>query len=152
MTEPPIGELVNRASEQISTLVRDELRLARAEMQEKARHAGVGAGLFGGAGLITAYAVGVLIAAAVAGIAEGLPVWLSALIVGVALLLIAGVTVLIGRAQLRRATPATPTQAIESLRSDLDAVRTAAGRSDLNAVRTADLNNARPSAAERTSV
>lgn len=119
------GELVQQASEQVSRLVRDELALARAELAVKGRHAGLGAGLFGGSGLVALYALGVLILAAVAGLAEAVPTWLSALIVGVALLLIAAIMAMLGRRQVRQAVPPMPKEATDGVREDLAAVRLA---------------------------
>jgi membrane protein len=65
----PLGELVQDLSRQTSTLIRQEMRLAQAELAEKGRHAGKGAGMFGGAGLVALYGVGALIAAAILGLA-----------------------------------------------------------------------------------
>ena len=119
------AELVQQASEQVSRLVRDELALAKAELADKGRHAGVGVGLFGGSGLVALYALGALILAAIAGLAEAVPAWLSALIVGVALLLIAAIMVLLGRRQVRQAMPPVPKEATDGVREDLAAMRTA---------------------------
>lgn len=125
VAEQSTTELVQHASEQLSRLVRDELALARTELVEKGRHAGKGAGLFGSGGLITLYGIGVLILAGVYGLAEAVPLWLSALIVGVALLVVAGVLALLGRQQVRRAMPPRPEAASRSVRADVDAVTTA---------------------------
>jgi putative superfamily III holin-X len=118
-------ELVQLAGEQLSRLVRDELALARAELSNKGRHAGLGVGLFGAAGLVALYGLGALVLAAVAGLAEAVPAWLSALIVGVALFLVAGGMVLLGRGQVRRAMPPVPKEAADGVRADLAAMRTA---------------------------
>src|ERR1700709_2573515 len=92
-----LGELTGQLSQQISTLVRDELRLAQAELTAKGKKVGIGAGLFGAAGLIAAYAVGALTAAAILGLATAMDYWLAALIVGVVLLAGAGVAALLGK-------------------------------------------------------
>src|SRR5215469_13782644 len=76
---PSTAELIRRATEQLSTLVRDELALARAEMAQKLAHAGKGAGLFGGAGVVALYGVFGLLAAAVLGLAQVIPAWAAAL-------------------------------------------------------------------------
>ncbi|TDC65471.1 phage holin family protein [Actinomadura sp. GC306] len=107
------GELIKQATRQVSDLLRAELRLAVAELKDKGRHAGTGAGMFGGAALVALYGVGALIAAVIAAIAVALPVWASALIVGAALLLVAGVLAMLGRSQARRAAPAKPEQAMD---------------------------------------
>src|SRR4051794_11098159 len=99
------SELVQRASEQISRLVRDELALAKAELAEKGKHAGVGVGLFGGGGAVALYGLGALIAAAILGLANAVPAWLSALIVAVVLFAVAGALALIGRKQVSKAVP-----------------------------------------------
>src|SRR5690348_10718686 len=83
--EASTAELVRLAADQVSRLVRDELQLARMEMSVKARRFGVGAGLFGTAGVVALYGLGVLIATAVLALALVLPAWLAALIVAVAL-------------------------------------------------------------------
>lgn len=119
------AELVHDAGEQLSRLVRDELALARAELADKGRHAGLGVGLFGTGGMFALYGVGALVLAAIAGLAEAVPAWLSALIVGVVLLLVAGGLALLGSRQVRRAMPPVPKEAADGVRADLAAVRTA---------------------------
>lgn len=111
--EPGTGELIRQATRQASDLMRAELRLAVAELKAKVRHAGTGAGMFGGAALIALYGLAALITAAIAAIAVALPVWASALIIGGFLMLVAGVLALLGRAQTRRASPAMPEQAVD---------------------------------------
>lgn len=125
LSDQSAGELVKRATEQISALVRDEMRLARAELAEKGKHAGLGAGMFGLGGALALYGLGVLIAAAILGLAEALPAWAAALIVGVVLLAVAGVLALTGRKQFKRATPAMPEETVRSVRQDIGAVSTA---------------------------
>lgn len=110
------GELIRQATRQVSDLMRAELRLAVAELKAKGRHAGTGAGMFGGAALVALYGVGALLAAAIAAIAVALPVWAAALIVGGALMLVAGVLALLGRSQTKRAAPAKPEQAMDEAR------------------------------------
>ena len=127
-TTQPIGELVQQLSEQTSSLVRKELQLAQLEMQEKGKRAGIGAGLFGGAGAIALFGLAVLVAAAVLGLATALDAWLSALIVAVVLLAVAGVAALMGKKQVQQAVPPAPEQAIQSTKRDVDAVKGKAGR------------------------
>jgi hypothetical protein len=122
---PSTAELVQRAGEQLSRLVRDELALARAELAAKGKKAGTGAGLLGGAGLVALYALGALVLAAIAGLAEAVPAWLSALIIGGALLIIAGLMALLGRRRVRQALPPVPTEAADGVRADLETVKTA---------------------------
>jgi uncharacterized membrane protein YqjE len=122
------GDLVKQLSEQVSRLVRDELRLAQLEMTRKGKQAGVGAGLLGGSGLIALYAVGCLLAAAIIGLATAVAAWLAALIVGVALLLIAGVSALMGKGRLSKATPPVPQQAVDSIKADVEEIKESAHR------------------------
>jgi uncharacterized membrane protein YqjE len=123
-----IGELTRDVSEQTAVLVRKELALATAELKEKGRHAGVGVGLFGGAGVFGFYAVGALIATAILGLAEVVDGWLAALIVTVVLLTIAAVAALIGKREVTQATPPAPEKARESVAVDVETVKEAARR------------------------
>ena len=116
-------------------LVRDEIALAKAELAEKARTAGMGAGLFGAAGLFAFFGVGVLITTAILALSLVWPAWLAALTVGVVLFLLAGLAAMIGRRRLNAATPVYPTEAAQGLSADIDAVRTAVhdrGRRDIH--------------------
>jgi uncharacterized membrane protein YqjE len=127
-TTEPIGELVKQLSEQTSTLVRKELKLAQLEMTEKGKRAGIGAGLFGGAGLVALFGAGTLIAAIVMLLATAMDAWLAALIVAVALLAIAGIAALMGKKQVEQAVPPQPEQAIQSTKRDVDEVKGRARR------------------------
>ena len=118
-----VGELVRNLSEDLSRLVRDELRLAQTEVGEKAKKAGIGIGAFGGAGAVALYGLGVLIAAAVLGLAVAVPAWLAALIVGVVLFLVAGVAALVGRRKLQQAGPPVPTRAIATTKADVAEIK-----------------------------
>lgn len=117
------GELVSRLSQDVSRLVRDELRLAQVEVAGKAKKAGIGAGLLGGAGVIALYGVGVLIATAILALALVLDAWLAALIVAVVLLVVAGIAALIGKKRVTEAAPPVPERAVESVKADVDAVK-----------------------------
>ena len=126
--EHTTGELVKQVTEQVSVLVRDELKLAQLEMTGKAKQAGKGAGLLGGGGLVALYGVACLIACVIIAISHSLQAWLSALIVGAALLLIAGVLAVLGRSRVRKATPPVPTQTVDSVKTDVAAIRQRAHR------------------------
>jgi uncharacterized membrane protein YqjE len=126
--DQPVGELVKQLSEQMSSLVRRELQLAQLELQEKGKRAGIGAGLFGGAGAIALYGLGVLIAAAVLVLATAVEAWLAALIVGVVLLAVAGLAGLMGKKQVDQAMPPAPEQAIQSTKRDVSEVKERAAR------------------------
>jgi MFS family permease len=117
------GELVSRLTSQVSTLIRDELRLGQAEIAAKGKKAGLGAGLFGGAGVVALSGVGALVAAAILGLAEVLWPWLAAVIVGVVLLAVAGILALTGKKNISAATPPTPQEAISGLKSDVETVK-----------------------------
>ncbi|WP_433797750.1 phage holin family protein [Actinoplanes sp. CA-252034] len=117
------AELVQQASEQLSRLVRDEIALAKAELAEKGKRAGIGAGLFGGAGVLAMYGLGAAIATGIIALDLVLPLWLAALIVTVVLFVIAGVLALLGKSQISRAVPPEPLSAIESVKADVDEVK-----------------------------
>jgi uncharacterized membrane protein YqjE len=116
------AELVKLASEQVSHLVRDELRLAQVELSRKGKQAGIGAGMLGGAGVMALYGGAALLATVVLLLALVMPAWLAALIVGVVLLFIAGGMAMIGRARVKRATPPVPERAVDSLKEDIGTV------------------------------
>jgi uncharacterized membrane protein YqjE len=122
----PTAELIQRATGQLSTLVRNELALVRMELAEKAGQAGRGAGLLGAAGVVSLYGVFGILAGIVLLLARVMPDWGAALVIGALLLAIAGLVSIAGRAQVGQATPPVPEEAFRSLRRDLDAVRVAA--------------------------
>jgi uncharacterized membrane protein YqjE len=126
--QPSTGELVKRLSEQVSVLVRDELKLAQLEMTRKGKQAGIGAGMLGGSGLIALYGVACLLACAILGISRVLQPWLAALIVGAALLLVSGVAALLGKARLKKAAPLVPAQAADGVKADVNEIRERAHR------------------------
>jgi len=121
--ERSTGDLVKLLSEQVSVLVRDELKLAQLEMTRKGKQAGVGAGMLGGGGLIALYGVGCLIACAIIAISGVVSAWLAALIVGAALLAIAAVSALLGKSRLQKSAPPVPGQAVASIKADVNVVR-----------------------------
>jgi uncharacterized membrane protein YqjE len=128
LSDRPVGDLVQQLSQQTAELVRQEMRLAQAELQEKGKRAGIGAGMFGGAGLVALYGVGALIAAVILLIGTALEPWIAALIVAVVLLAAAGVLALLGRKQVDRATPPQPERAMESVQRDVEVVKERASR------------------------
>jgi hypothetical protein len=117
------GQLIGQLTEQITSLVRNEARLAQAEVTQKAKRLGVGAGLFGGAGLFAFLGLAVLVAAAVLALAAVLPDWLAAVIVAVVLFAVAGVLALVGKKDVEQAAPPVPTQAIAGVQADIAAVK-----------------------------
>jgi hypothetical protein len=123
-----VAQLITDATNQVSTLVRDEIRLAIFELQQKGKRIGVGAGLLGGAGLVAMYGMGAIVAGVILLLATVMEAWLAAFIVGAAVLFIAAVMALFGRSQARRAAPPVPKRAVESVKQDIAAVREGARR------------------------
>ena len=117
------AELIQQASQQVAELLRAELRLAVAEVKDKGTRAGKGAGLLGGAGLVTAYGVAALLAAVTAALALVLPVWAAALIVAAVLLAVAAVLAVKGRGKVTSAMPPTPEQAIQETKQDVTEIK-----------------------------
>lgn len=126
--QEPVSELVQRASQQLTDLVRDELRLAQAEMKEKGKRYGKGGGLFGGAGVVGFLMLQALVATAIAALAVPLPVWAAALIVTAVLGVIAAVMAMSGKKQVDQAAPPTPEQTIENVKADVAEIKGSAHR------------------------
>jgi membrane protein len=120
----PIGDLVKDLSETTSTLVRQELELAKVELAQKGRAAGIGAGMFGGAGLFGFFAFAALTAAAILVLATAVDAWLAAVIVAVVYGAVAGVLALTGKGKVQQATPPVPERTAESVKADVDTVKT----------------------------
>lgn len=121
-------KLVTDLSEQVSRLVRDELRLARLELTRKGKRAGFGAGLFGAAGMTAFFGGATLVAAVILLLALVLPAWAAAALVAVVLFIVAAVLGLIGKNQVKQATPPMPEEAIASVKADIDMVKERARR------------------------
>lgn len=120
------AELLKTLSTQMTALVHQEVDLAKAELAQKTKKIGVGAGAFGAAGVIGILAAATLVAAAIAGIATALSVWLSILIVGGFLLVVAGILALAGITEVAQGTPPVPEEAIESTKEDVEWLKTQA--------------------------
>lgn len=120
------ADLLRDLSSELTTLIHQEVALAKTELTEKTKKVGLGAGMFGGAAVVGLLAAGALVAAAIAGLATALSVWLSALIVGGALLAVAGVLALTGGKELAQGTPPIPEEAIESSKEDVEWLKTQA--------------------------
>jgi hypothetical protein len=119
LAQLPMAELLRRLSDQASLLVREEVALAKAELSEKGKRAGRGAGMFGGAAVAGLYGVGALVTAAIVALSLAVATWLAALIVAVVLFAIAGVAALAGKKQVAQATPAMPEQTVETVKEDV---------------------------------
>jgi hypothetical protein len=123
-----IPELVKEVTAKSAALARKELELAEAEMTIKGKRAGLGAGMFGGAGVLGIFGLATLTVAAILALAIVLPGWASALIVAGVYLGLAGIAALVGGIELRRAKPLPPTQAAESVKDDVAWIKAHAGR------------------------
>ena len=126
LRDRPIGDLLRQLADETSTLVRKELELAKAEMSEKGKKAGLGAGMFGGAGIAALIALGTLTAFLVLALDEAMPAWLAALLVALVWGAIAGALALIGRQRLQEAAPPKPDQTVESVKEDIAEAKSAA--------------------------
>jgi Putative Actinobacterial Holin-X, holin superfamily III len=124
LREQPMGELFKQLSDDLSTLVRQELELARAEMTEKGKKAGFGAGLLGGAGIAGLLALGALTACLIAALATGMEVWLAALIVAVLYGAAAGLLAINGKTRMTEAAPPVPEQTVETVKEDAQWAKT----------------------------
>ena len=118
-----VGELVTDLTDEVKRLVRDEMRLAVFELQRKGKKMGLGAGLFGAAGLFAFLGAGTLVAAAVLALALVVPGWLAAVIVAVALFAVAGIAALVGKKEVSQGVPPVPEEAISGVREDVDTVK-----------------------------
>ncbi|WP_049578125.1 phage holin family protein [Streptomyces sp. SBT349] len=127
--EESVGALVSRASQQFSRLMREEMRLAQAEMVAKSRRFRTGGALCTASAVVAVVAFQALAATVIAALAQALPVWASALIVTGALTALAAALAATGRARMREAAPPRPEQAIEGVKADVAEIRErAAGR------------------------
>jgi hypothetical protein len=126
LNDRPIPELMKDLSDQTTTLVRQEIELAKAEMTAKGKQVGIGAGAFGGAALVGLYAVGALTAALVLALSTAVAGWLAALIVGVVYAAVAGVLALVGKNRTQAGTPPVPERAISSTKEDVEWAKTRA--------------------------
>jgi MFS family permease len=126
LEDRPMAELVRQLSDQTTTLVRQEIELAKAEMTAKGKQVGIGAGAFGGAGLVGLYAVGAITACLILALSTAVAGWLAALIVGVVYAAIAGVLALVGKKKTQAGAPPVPERAISSTKEDVEWAKTRA--------------------------
>jgi len=117
--DQPIAELVKQLTEQTRTLARQEIELAKAELSEKGKQAGLGIGMFGAAGLLGFFAFAVLTACVVLALDTAMQSWLAALIVAALYGAVAGVLALSGKKQVQEAAPALPEQTVETVKEDV---------------------------------
>jgi uncharacterized protein YacL len=122
--EWPLGELLKQLSEETTRLVHQEIELAKAELAQKGRQAGMGAGLFGAAGAIGFLALAALTTCLLLALDAAVPAWLAALIVAVVYGAIAAVLAMRGRAKVKQAVPPLPEQTIETVKEDVQWAKT----------------------------
>jgi uncharacterized membrane protein YqjE len=126
LREHGTGELLKQLSDHTTTLVRQEIELAKAELGEKGKKAGLGAGMFGGAGLFGVFALAALTTCIIVALDSAMPLWLAALIPAVIYAAVAAVLALQGRNKVREAGPPVPEQATESVKEDVQWAKTQA--------------------------
>ena len=119
----PVGELMKELANETTTLVRQELELAKAEMGQKAKRAGLGAGMLGGAGVAALLALGALTACLILALDGALPNWLAALVIALLWAAVAGVLALVGRQRVKEAGPPKPEQTVETVKADVEVVK-----------------------------
>jgi len=124
--ETSTADLVRQLSDQSTRLVKQELELLKLELRDKGKRAGVGAGLFGGAGVFGLFALGALTAAAIAALATAMATWLAALIVAVVWAAVAGVMALVGKKEIDQALPPVPEDSVDSVKEDVQWTKTRA--------------------------
>jgi hypothetical protein len=125
-SDASVAELVKQLSEQSSRLARQEVELAKAELAVKGKRAGIGAGMFGGAGAFGFYGFGALTAAAILALSLAVSAWLAALIIALVYGGVAGILALQGKHKVQQATPPVPEQATESVKEDVQWAKTRA--------------------------
>jgi len=118
------AELVKDLSREVSDLVRQEIALARAEMMEKGRKAGRGAGMLSGAAVLGLAAVGGSMATLILLLDLVMPAWLAALIVTAVYAAAAAVLGLRGKTEISEAGPPTPERTVESVKEDVQWAKT----------------------------
>jgi MFS family permease len=117
--EKPTGELIKQLSEQTSTLVRQEIELAKAELSERGKAAGAGAGIVAGGAVVGLLALGALTACLILLLAQAMDGWVAALIVTVVYAAVAAVLAAAGRDRIREGMPPAPEQTVESVKEDV---------------------------------
>ncbi|HVD58476.1 MAG TPA: phage holin family protein [Thermoleophilaceae bacterium] len=126
LRERPTADLLKELSDHTTTLVKQEIDLAKAELSEKGKKAGLGAGMFGGAGLFGVFSFAALTTCIIAALESPLNLWLAALIVAVVYAAVAGVLALQGRNKVKEAGPPVPEQTTESVKEDVQWAKTRA--------------------------
>ena len=121
-----VADLLRDLSAEMTTLIHQEVDLAKAELGEKSKKLALGAGMFGGVGVMVLLGLAALVTAAIAALAQVMSLWLAAVIIAIALMAIAGTLALCGRLEVTKGTPPVPEQAIESTKEDVAWLKTQA--------------------------
>lgn len=122
-SDESVGQLVSQLTEQMSRLVRDEVQLAKVDLTAKGKKAGLGLGMFTGAGLLAFFGIGALVTTAILALSLAVSGWLAAVIVAVVLFAVAAVLALVGKKEVQEATPPVPQAAVEGLKEDVATVK-----------------------------
>ena len=120
LREQSTGDLVKQLTQQVSILVRQEVELAKVEMADKGKKAGIGIGMFGGAGVAALLGLGALTAFLILVLDLAMPAWAAALIVGVIWAAVAGVLALQGREKVKEVGTPVPEETAESVKEDVE--------------------------------
>jgi hypothetical protein len=123
LSDRSVTDLLTQLSDQTATLVRQELTLAKLELTAKGRQAGIGAGMFGAAGMLGLYALGALTAAVILALSLAMTGWLAALIVAVVYGAVAGGLALSGKARVAQGVPPTPEQTLQTVKDDVEVAK-----------------------------
>lgn len=123
LSDRSVADLLKQASDQTATLVRQELELAKAELTIKGKQVGLGAGMFGGAGVFGVYAFGALTAAIILALGLAVTGWLAALIVAVVYGAVAGGLALQGKSKVKAGAPPMPEQTVQSVKADVQSTK-----------------------------
>jgi hypothetical protein len=123
MNDASLAEVMKQLSDQSTRLARMEVELAKAELAEKGRQIGLGAGAFGAAAAFGLFALGALTATIIIALAEAVEPWIAALIVTASYAAVAGILALFGKHRLEAGTPPLPERAIESSKEDVEAAK-----------------------------
>ena len=124
LRDRPVGELLRQLAQETTTLVRQELELAKAEVSQKGKKAGLGIGILGAAGVVALLALGALTAFFILALDGVMPAWLAALIVALVYGAIAGVLALVGRERVQEVGKPIPEQTVETVKEDVEWAKT----------------------------
>jgi hypothetical protein len=116
--ERSLGQIVSDVTQDITTLIRQEMDLAKTELKQEVTKAGKGAGLLGGAGVAGYFVLLFLSVTAMYGLAEAMDAWLAALVVTLVWAVVAAVLAMVGKKSLQESNPQLP-QTQQTLKEDV---------------------------------